>query len=107
MCAQNGRPACGCAHGGDPSGHGIPGEGQQSANVDGGVRFTQAITSAQPLKHQVSAGYNVPQTQPGQMMTPVNGGTIALYQDIYGTPSGSEYLVYPGTWGMVVAAGRP
>lgn len=107
MCAQNGKPSCGCAHGGDPSGHGIPGGATRAEDVNGAPRFVQAIVSAAPLKHQVDGGYNVPQVQPGQMMTSVNGGTLALYQDIYGTPTGQEYLVYPGTWGSVVAAGRP
>lgn len=107
MCAQNGNPACGCAHGGDPSGHDVPGGQPLTENVDGGPRFAQTIVSAAPLKQQVNRGYNVPQTQPGQMMTSINGGTTALYQDIYGTPQGDEYLVYPGSWGNVVAAGRP
>jgi hypothetical protein len=107
MCAQNGKPACGCAHGGDPSGHGVPGGAPIAEDVNGAPRFTQGITSAAPLKAQVASGWNVPQTQPGQMMTAINGGTTVLYQDIYGTPLGDEYLVYPGTWGTVVAAGRP
>jgi hypothetical protein len=107
MCAQNGQPSCGCAHGGDPSGHGTPGGAPLSEDVNGTPRFTQAITQAAPLKAEVNRGWNVPQTQPGQMMTSINGGTTALYQDIYGTPDGSEYLVYPGTWGTVVTAGRP
>lgn len=108
MCAENGKPNCACSHGGDPSGHGVPGGGApQTGNVDGSPRFVQAITAAAPLKAQVDSGFNVPQTQPGQMMTSTNGGTVALYQDIYGTPGGQEYLVYPGSWGTVVTAGRP
>jgi hypothetical protein len=107
MCAQNGKPNCGCNHdGGAPSGTRAPGVAE-SMDVNGAARFTQGITSAAPLKGKVAGGFNVPQTQPGQMMTPANGGTVALYQDIYGTPTGDEYLVYPGSWGTVVAAGRP
>lgn len=97
MCAQNGNPACGCSTQPD----------QESCDVDGTPRFVQAITSAGPLKGQVDGGYLVPGAQPGQMMTPLDGGNLALYQDIYGSLDGKSYYYYPGSWGVVHSAGRP
>lgn len=112
MCAQNGQPACGCAHqpaqSGAPSGSVNP-SGTWGTDVTGTPRFTQAVTMAQPLKAQVDSGYIVPGSMPGQMMTTLNGGTLALYEDLYG---GADYdgqpvsVRYGGTWGGIFAAGK-
>jgi hypothetical protein len=92
MCAQNGKPDCMCSMGG-------------SATT--GPRFTTPIVMAAPLKGAVNGGYNTPGMQPGQMMTARNGGTLALYEDLYGAPSGFEPPVqYEGTWGGIFAAGK-
>lgn len=107
MCAQNGMPACGCAHGyeTDPSGTSAPGV-PQVREVAGQPHFLDTITMAAPLKAQVAGGYLVPPNQTGQMMTTTNGGTMALYHDIYGGEANS-YHYTEGSWGADFAAGRP
>jgi hypothetical protein len=110
MCAQNGRPSCGCSHNGEPNANAASGSNAagvpDTGDVDGVPRFLEQITMAAPLKAEVSGGYLVPASQQGQMMIPANGGTIALYQDIYGADA-NGYLVYPGAWGAEFSAGRP
>jgi hypothetical protein len=107
MCAQNGMPACGCSHGytTDPSGTSTPGM-TDVREVAGQPRFLDQITMAAPLKGEVAGGYLVPRNQTGQMMTTTNGGTLALYDDIYGA-DGNSYHYNEGSWAADFAAGRP